>query len=101
MNTIIYYDSRKSASDDAFTEAFDYKPIAKRIIHHVEGNRFLLLERLTQDILNIIMEAPQVLKASVEVDKPHARAFPTQCPLTQTAEREISPYPNKLDTLEN
>lgn len=88
INAVIHYDSRKAASEDAVAAALDYKRITKRIIHYVEENRFLLLERLAQDILDIIMEAPQVVKASVEIDKPHALRFADSVSVTQAVRRE-------------
>jgi len=54
---------------------YDYKKVTKRIIHFVQEGRFKLLEVLTRQILDIIMEDPLVNSARVEVDKPHALRF--------------------------
>ena len=37
-------------------DALNYRTITKSIIAHVEGNRFSLLEKLTQDVLDIARE---------------------------------------------
>ncbi len=52
--------------------ALNYRTITKEIIQYVEENRFALLERLTQDVLDCVMRHEQVRYAEVEVDKPHA-----------------------------
>lgn len=54
---------------------FDYKTITKKIIAHVQEGRFKLLEVLTKNILDLIMESDKVKWAKVEVDKPHALRF--------------------------
>lgn len=56
-------------------DIFDYKTITKKIIAHVQEGRFKLLEVLTNNILDLIMESDQVKWARVEVDKPHALRF--------------------------
>lgn len=56
-------------------DIFDYKTITKKIISLVQEGRFKLLEVLTKNILDLIMESEQVIWARVEVDKPHALRF--------------------------
>jgi len=53
----------------------------------VEGNRFALLERLTQELLDLIMVNESVLYAEVEVDKPHALRFAESVSITLAASR--------------
>jgi D-erythro-7,8-dihydroneopterin triphosphate epimerase len=54
---------------------FDYKTITKRVITLVQEGKFKLLEVLTKNILDLIMEDEKVKWAKVEVDKPHALRF--------------------------
>lgn len=54
---------------------YDYKKITKQIIALVQEGRFKLLEVLTRRVLDLIMEDPRVIRARVEVDKPHALRF--------------------------
>lgn len=54
---------------------FDYKTITKKIIALVQDGRFKLLEVLTKNILDLILEDSKVKWARVEVDKPHALRF--------------------------
>ena len=54
---------------------YNYKTITKQIIELVQDNRFKLLEVLTKNILDLIMRDERVIRAKVEVDKPHALRF--------------------------
>lgn len=54
---------------------YNYKTITKKIIGYVQEGHFKLLEVLTQNLLNMIMEDERVVWAKVEVDKPHALRF--------------------------
>lgn len=54
---------------------YNYKTITKRIIAFVQDGHFKLLEVLTKDLLDMIMEDDRVVFAKVEVDKPHALRF--------------------------
>ncbi len=54
---------------------YDYKKITKRVISYVQDGRFKLLEVLTSNLLDMIMEDDRVRWAKVEVDKPHALRF--------------------------
>lgn len=64
-----------AAFDDEVDAALNYKNITKAVIAHVEDGRFLLLERLTHDLLTICSTDPAVMSARVTVDKPHALRF--------------------------
>ena len=64
------------------TQALDYKLISKAIIRHVEDGRFLLLEKLVNDLLQICTTDPAVTRARVTVDKPHALRFADSVSLT-------------------
>ena len=73
--------------DNDIDHALNYRTITKAIIAHVEGNRFALLERLTQELLDLVMSNESVLYAEVEVDKPHALRFAESVSITLAASR--------------
>lgn len=75
VNVTIHYPAENATSSDNMGDALNYRTITKRIISHVENNRFSLLEKLTSDILEISAEHSWVTYAEVEVDKPHALRF--------------------------
>lgn len=75
INIEMEFDASKSIKSDTITDTVDYKVITKRIIREVEASDFQLLEKLTQLVLDIVMEHPQVQKATARVDKPFALRF--------------------------
>lgn len=75
INAEIHHEPAAAALNDEVAAALDYKTISKAIIQHVEHGRFLLLERLTADLLEICRRDPAVTRAVVTVDKPNALRF--------------------------
>ena len=69
------YDATDAVIRNEISAALNYRTITKQIIQHVDGNRFALLERLTHEVLSIVMEHEAVQWAEVEIDKPHALRF--------------------------
>ena len=69
INVVIHYPAEQARKSENIADALNYRTITKRIIAHVEDNRFALLEKLTQDVLNIACEHHWVTYAEVEVDK--------------------------------
>lgn len=67
--------SDSTLKNDEPIDIFDYKIITKKVIKLVQEGRFKLLEVLTNNILDLIMENEKVKWARVEVDKPHALRF--------------------------
>ncbi|WP_100637851.1 dihydroneopterin triphosphate 2'-epimerase [Marinobacter salexigens] len=75
INVRLTYDATEAISRNEISAALNYRTITKQIIGHVDGNRFALLERLTHEVLNIVMEHTAVQWAQVKVDKPHALRY--------------------------
>ena len=55
INIRIHYHAEKAVSFNVIEEALNYRTITKKVIH-VESNRFLLLERMTDEVLSLVME---------------------------------------------
>lgn len=88
INIEIETDIPDSAMEaDEPLDILDYKTITKKIIAHVQEGRFKLLEVLTKNILDLIMEDEKVISARVEVDKPHALRFAESVSLEMEAKR--------------
>ena len=68
-------------------DIFDYKTITKKVIALVQEGQFKLLEVLTKNILDLIMEDEMVKWARVEVDKPHALRFAESVSVEMEAKR--------------
>ncbi len=88
VNVLIRYAADRAVEFNQIEEALNYRTITKEIITHVENGRFALLERLTKELLEIVMSYEQVLQAEVEVDKPHALRFSDSVSITLSAQRE-------------
>ena len=82
INIEIDYAVGAAALRDHVEDALDYKVITKRVIRHVEEGRFLLLEKLVADVLEICSDHPTVTFARVTIDKPHALRFADSVSLT-------------------
>ncbi|QIB50991.1 MULTISPECIES: dihydroneopterin triphosphate 2'-epimerase [Pseudomonas] len=88
INVTILYPATGAVQVNEIEHALNYRTVTKALISHVEENRFALLERLTQELLDIVMQYPQVQYAEVEVDKPHALRFAESVSITLSAARE-------------
>lgn len=75
INIALEYDAAKAMKSDNLKYALDYKKLTKKIINHVESSSYFLIEKLASAILEIILEIPNVQKATVRVDKPMALRF--------------------------
>ncbi|MCG4451731.1 dihydroneopterin triphosphate 2'-epimerase [Pseudomonas sp. MMS21-TM103] len=87
INLTILYPANEAVRDNDIDHALNYRTITKAIIQHVEGHRFALLERLTQEILDLVMQQTAVRYAEVEVDKPHALRFAESVSITLASHR--------------
>lgn len=90
INAIIDYRADEACMSDDKNDALNYKLITKAMIRHVEEGRFKLLEKLTQDLLDITMSSEDVCFAEVTVDKPHALRFADSVSITRAASRRNS-----------
>lgn len=75
INVCLTYNAADAVNENEIASALNYRTITKQIIRHVDGNRFALLERLTHEVLTIVMEHKAVQWAEVEIDKPHALRY--------------------------
>ncbi len=88
INVIIHYPADKARASEDINDALNYRTITKSIIHHVESNRFSLLENLSQDVLNIDREHHWVSYAEVEIDKLHALRYADSVSMTMSWRRQ-------------
>ena len=87
INVEIRFNAAKAVRSDKIENTIDYKTITKKIIKHVEGSRYLLLEKLTDQVLQIVMDDPKVRSAKVRVDKPGALRFAKSVSIELEAKR--------------
>lgn len=91
INISLTYDATAAISRNEIASALNYRTITKQVIRHVDGNRFALLERMTQEVLGIVMEHGAVQWAQVEIDKPHALRYAESVSVTLEAHRQTAP----------
>ncbi len=87
INVAIHYPADEARGSEDINDALNYRTITKSIIQHVEENRFSLLEKLTQDVLNIACAHRWVTYAEVEVDKLHALRYADSVSMTMSWRR--------------
>ncbi|WP_296259634.1 MULTISPECIES: dihydroneopterin triphosphate 2'-epimerase [unclassified Pseudomonas] len=87
INFTLDYVAQEAIENERIDQALNYRLLTKSLIRHVERNRFGLLERMAQELLDLLMHAPQVLSAVIEVDKPHALRFADSVSVTLAASR--------------
>jgi len=80
QNVLINFEIEFNPSDtllerDEPDNFLDYKKVTKKVIEFVQNGRHKLLEVLTHNILNLLLEDERVKHAVVEVDKPHALRY--------------------------
>lgn len=88
VNVTILYAAGDAVQVNDIDHALNYRTITKALLKHIEDNRFALLERLTQELLDLVMRDAQVRYAEVEVDKPHALRFADSVSITLSQARD-------------
>lgn len=75
INIDLYTEIRGQASKDSISECIDYSQVTKKVIRHAETAKRFTVEALAEDIAQICLEDPRVLKTTVRVEKPGAVRF--------------------------
>lgn len=75
INLEIEVDVSRAFRTDHVEEIYNYKAITKTVIAFVSDSKYNLLETLTHEVLQLVMKDDSVIRAKVEIDKPHALRF--------------------------
>ncbi len=75
INIDLYTKKRPAGAEDQISECVDYSKVAKKVIQHAETAKRFTVEALAEDIAQICLEDPMVLKITVRVEKPGAVRF--------------------------
>jgi FolB domain-containing protein len=75
INIDLYTEGRSQDSPDSISECVDYSDVTKKVIHHAEIAKRFTVEALAEDIAQICLDNPRVLKVTVRVEKPGAVRF--------------------------
>jgi FolB domain-containing protein len=75
INLDLYTEMRNQDASDNISECIDYSKVTKKVIHHAESAKRFTVEALAEDIAQLCLDDPRVLKATVRVEKPGAVRF--------------------------
>lgn len=75
INLWLSADLRAAGASDRLEDTMDYSALKKRILSHVEGSKYFLLEALAQAVAEICLDEPAVQRVKVRVEKPTALRF--------------------------
>lgn len=69
INAKIKTNHTKSLESDDIKDAIDYDQITNKIKNIVKNNRYKLIEKLTQAIMDEIMQDTRITECKLEIDK--------------------------------
>ena len=76
INATLWADTRPAAASDDIADAANYRTITKAIIAHIRQGEPMLVERLVQEIADLIFEVePRIEEVEVTVEKPGALRY--------------------------
>lgn len=69
------WDNRLAASTDSIDFCIDYARVSQAIIEHLSQHHFALIERVAEEVANLIINTFSVPKVKIKVSKPDAVAM--------------------------
>ena len=75
LNLEIEVDLTNAVNFDQEDAIYNYKTITKAVIAFVSKSKYKLLEKLTYEVLQLVMKDERVIRAKIEIDKPQALRF--------------------------
>ena len=68
------WDNRKSAKSDDVNDCLSYADISETVIAHVEGQRFALVERVAEEVADLLLSKFNTPWVRIKLSKPGAVA---------------------------
>lgn len=68
------HDNRPAGKSDDVADALDYSQVSQAVLDHIEGGRFLLVERVAEEVAELIMARFNVAWIKIRLTKPGAVA---------------------------
>ncbi|MDW6001817.1 bifunctional dihydroneopterin aldolase/7,8-dihydroneopterin epimerase [Vibrio mangrovi] len=66
------HDNRPAGKSDDVSDALDYAQVSQQVIQHVENGSFLLIERVAEEVADLIMTTFSVPWLRIRLTKPGA-----------------------------
>jgi len=87
----VHLDLSQAGSSDDLSHTLDYSVLVDQVAQRVTGEPVDLIEKLAEDILEIVWSHPQPTRAVVTVHKPQAPVGHPVSDIAVTLDRERSP----------
>jgi len=87
INLLLETDTRAAGRSDDINDTVNYRTLNKRLIAHVEGTTFNLVEKLAEDLAALCLAEPRLRRVRVTVEKPGALRFARSVGVTIERER--------------
>ncbi|PWC15841.1 bifunctional dihydroneopterin aldolase/7,8-dihydroneopterin epimerase [Brenneria roseae subsp. americana] len=68
------WDNRRAAASDDVNDCLSYAEVSEAVIEHVAGQRFALVERVAEEVAQILMQRFPIPWLRIKVGKPGAVA---------------------------
>ncbi|MFM2588827.1 bifunctional dihydroneopterin aldolase/7,8-dihydroneopterin epimerase [Vibrio sp. TBV020] len=68
------HDNRPAGKSDDVVDALDYSQVSQAVLDHIEGGSFLLVERVAEEVAELIMSRFNVPWIKIRLTKPGAVA---------------------------
>ncbi|WP_375751423.1 bifunctional dihydroneopterin aldolase/7,8-dihydroneopterin epimerase [Vibrio sp. HN007] len=66
------HDNRAAGKSDDVVDALDYAAVSEAVLNHIETGRFLLVERVAEEVAELIMQKFSVPWVKIRLTKPGA-----------------------------
>ena len=87
INLVLETDTRAAGLSDDINDTVNYRALNKRLMAHVEGHTFNLVEKLAEDVAALCLAEPRLRRVRVTVEKPGALRFARSVGVTIERER--------------
>lgn len=75
INVELFTDIQRAAASDEIQDCINYQNMAEKIQAHAETSQRMTVEALANDLANLCLAEPGVVKVRVRVEKPGAVRF--------------------------
>ena len=72
INATMFTDTHPAAQSDNISDCVNYSDMAKKLRAHAEGAARMTIEALANELAEICLQEPRVVKVILRVDKPGA-----------------------------
>lgn len=90
INATLFTDTHSAAKSDDIADCVNYSDMAKKLRAHAEHAARMTIEALANDLAELCLQEPKVLKVIIRVDKPGAVSEAESVGVEVERERDIN-----------